>query len=142
MPPGVEPAEVGAVGSGQNRAYGGHERRGDTPPTKDGMDESAPGAAITVSEWVNGLELGVRYSGLYQRRDISAVDVGHKVGQQRSEPPTCMWVLALWLWVVASGRSLAGLAREPSATFGLALPGYASRLTAGCGLAQQRRDFP
>ena len=52
------------------------------------------------------------------------------------EPPDCMWVLvAVALRFVASGRSLAGLAHEPSATFGLALPGYAAQLTADCGLA-------
>ena len=39
--------------------------------------------------------------------------------------------------LVASGRSLVGVARESPATFGLALPGCASRPTAGCGLAQQ-----
>ena len=40
--------------------------------------------------------------------------------------------------LVVSGRSLAGLARESPAAFGLALPGCASRPAADCGLAQQR----
>ncbi len=39
---------------------------------------------------------------------------------------------------VASGRSSVRLAREASAAFGLALPGFASRPATGCGLAQQR----
>ena len=30
MPPGVEPSKVGVAGSGENRAYGRHERWGDT----------------------------------------------------------------------------------------------------------------
>ena len=41
--------------------------------------------------------------------------------------------------LVASGRSLVGVARESPAAFGLALPGFASRPAIGCGLAQQRR---
>jgi hypothetical protein len=41
---------------------------------------------------------------------------------------------------VVSGRSFVGLARGSRAAFGLAFPGYASRLAADCGPAQQRRD--
>lgn len=40
--------------------------------------------------------------------------------------------------LVASGRSSVGLAREAPATFGLALPGFASRPATGRGLDQQR----
>ena len=59
------------------------------------------------------------------------------------EPPTCMWgACRVGLRLVASGRSLVGLAREPLAAFGLALPGFAFRPVAGCGLAQQRSGAP
>jgi hypothetical protein len=54
----------------------------------------------------------------------------------------CRHRLSRGLRLVASGRSLVGLARESPPAFGpgLALPGCASRPSAGCGLAQQRRD--
>lgn len=64
------------------------------------MDECAAGASVSVGEGVDGLELGVGDGGLYERRVLVSVDVGHEVFEEFGDELGGWWDECGAAWVV------------------------------------------
>lgn len=75
----VSPDYVVVGPRGEDEADGWDEGGGDASSAEDDVDQGAPGAPVSVGEWVDGLELGVGDRGLHERRVLVPVDVVREV---------------------------------------------------------------